>query len=56
MSITLITLTIRIDKNFFFDGRSIRQGNLVCQTEFDSQMGNADPRIGGVIITHWIEL
>jgi len=47
MSITLITLTIRNDKNFFFDGRSIRREYLVCQTEFDGQMGNADPIIGG---------
>ena len=47
MSITLIILTIRFDNNFFFDGRSIRQGNLVCQTKFDGQMGNAEPRIGG---------
>jgi hypothetical protein len=47
MSITLITLTIRIDKNFFFEGRSIRRDNIVCQTEFDGQMGNAEPRIGG---------
>ena len=47
MSITLITLTIRIDKNFFFDGRSIRRENLVCQTKFDGQMGNAESRIAG---------
>jgi hypothetical protein len=47
MSITLITLTIRIDKNFFFEGRSIRQENLVCQTKSDGQMRNAEPRIGG---------
>ena len=47
MSITIITLTIRFDKDFFFDGRSIRQENLVCQTKFDGQMGNAEPRIGG---------
>jgi hypothetical protein len=52
MSIMLITLTIRIDKNFFFEGRSIRRDNIVCQTEFDGQMGNAEPELG-VIITHW---
>jgi len=47
MSITLITLTIRIDKNFFFEGRSIRREYLVCQRKFVGQMGNAEPRIGG---------
>ena len=52
MSIMLITLTIRIDKNFFFEGRSIRLDNIECQTEFDGQMGNAEPELG-VIITHW---
>jgi len=47
MSITLIALTIRIDKNFFFEGRSIRRDSIVCQTEFDGQTGSAQPGIGG---------
>jgi len=47
MSITTITLTIRFDKNFFFDCWSIKRENLVCQTKFDGQMRNAEPRIGG---------
>jgi hypothetical protein len=31
------------DKNFLFNGRSIKQGNLVCQSKYGGKMVDAEP-------------